>query len=289
MGQLQTALNLLAAPAAFILGRMAGSPARSARSIDFDPQYLRGYASRMQDNNINSEMFIRFAQGAKLCASANKSIDDSIVELFPKSHGQLLQDIVCSIVHRQKRCGYFVEVGVGDGEKYSNTLMLERDFGWHGVLAEPATMFHDSIRKLRSAVLDARAIGQTNGRMLFEQDEKIGELSGLVGKSKVRENSSNSRYDVDVINFDEFLEEHRAPDEIDYISIDTEGSELSVINGLSLKNRRIWFFTVEHNFDKGRIRAYEEIFSKFGYRRILPSVSAFDSWYVHRELGDEFF
>jgi hypothetical protein len=32
--------------------------------------------------------------------------------------------------------GFFVECGALDGEFYSNTLVLERDFGWRGLLVE---------------------------------------------------------------------------------------------------------------------------------------------------------
>ena len=33
--------------------------------------------------------------------------------------------------------GYFVEIGAGDGESESPTLMLERDRQWNGLLIEP--------------------------------------------------------------------------------------------------------------------------------------------------------
>ena len=33
--------------------------------------------------------------------------------------------------------GFFVEAGAFDGEFYSNTLQMERNYGWEGVLIEP--------------------------------------------------------------------------------------------------------------------------------------------------------
>ena len=37
-----------------------------------------------------------------------------------------------------KKNGFFVEAGAFDGETASNTLLLERKYGWKGVLVEPS-------------------------------------------------------------------------------------------------------------------------------------------------------
>ncbi|MEC5293427.1 MULTISPECIES: FkbM family methyltransferase [unclassified Aurantimonas] len=266
------------------------NPTLSARSIKLDNDYLRGYRSRMEANGFYSEMFERFGQAAKICASANTLVDDEISVLFPKSHGQLLQDVVCALLHKGKRDGYFVEIGVGDGTRYSNTRLLEKELGWRGILAEPAQMFHDRIANSRTAILDRRAVGSETGNTLtFEQDDSMGELSGLAGERTAHGGQNLSTYKVDTVRLHDLLDEHGAPDRIDYISIDTEGSELSVLSGLSLKKRRVTFFTIEHNFDTYRMKKYDEILLGAGYTRILTHISGFDYWYVDREFEQEVF
>lgn len=285
MRRIGTALRSLAAPVAYFTGRAIGSPALSARSIDLDNNYLRGYRTLLQANGRYSEMFERLAQAAKICASANRLIDTEMSSLFPKSHGQLLQDVMCALLHGGKRDGYFVEVGVGDGTTYSNTRLLEEEFGWRGILAEPAQMFHDSIANSRSAILDRRAVGSETGNTLtFEQDDAMGELSGLAGERTPRGKQSVSTYTVQTVRLDDLLDEYGAPEQIDYVSIDTEGSELSVLSGLSMQRRRIAFFTIEHNFDSHRMKKYDEILQGAGYRKIAPHLSAFDYWYIHRDF-----
>jgi FkbM family methyltransferase len=208
-----------------------------------------------------------------------------MTKLFPNSHGQLLQDVMCALVHSVKRQGYFVEVGVGDGEKFSNTLLLERELDWSGILAEPASMFHKSISDTRSAILDKRAVSDKSGNtVLFEQDDGMGELSGLAGQRSPRGQQNLSTYEVSTVRLDDLLAEHNAPDEIDYLSVDTEGSEISVLDGLSLSKRRISLVTIEHNYDRGRMRAYADLFESAGYRQLFPNLSSFDAWYVHNDL-----
>ena len=41
-----------------------------------------------------------------------------------------------STYDQKKKKGFFVEAGAFDGEKFSNTLRLEQDFGWSGLLVE---------------------------------------------------------------------------------------------------------------------------------------------------------
>lgn len=282
-----SASGIVAAPFIYLIGRAARSPSLSAWSISCDHHYLRGYISRIQQTNFNSEAFSLFSQAAAFCALANTEIDDMLYELLPKAHGQLLQDVACLMIHKMKKNGFFVEVGVGDGTKYSNSLLLERDFGWQGILAEPATMFHNSIKGSRSASLDQRAVSAVTGEMLtFEQDDSLGELSGLLGLRVPRGKQTLSSYQVETVRFDDLLDDYNAPANIDYISIDTEGSEISVLKGLSLEKRRVWFFTIEHNFDRKRLAAYSKILEPYGYRRILPQLSGFDAWYIHQDLKD---
>jgi FkbM family methyltransferase len=238
----------------------------------------------MEADGLYSEMFERFVQAAKICASTKRLVDTEMNLLFPKSHGQLLQDVVCALLHNHKRNGYFVEVGVGDGTTYSNSRLLEEEYGWRGILAEPALMFHETIRNSRTAILDRRAVSNRTGITLtFEQDDSTGELSGLARERIPRGKQTVSKYAVETVSFDDLLDEHGAPDQIDYVSIDTEGSELSVLRGLSIHKRRIAFLSIEHNFDSRRMNKFDKLFQAAGYRKLPPHLSNFDHWYIHSD------
>src|SRR5436189_1252600 len=54
-----------------------------------------------------------------------------------RSHAQLFQDLFVLETVKEKRDGFFVEFGATNGVDLSNTALLERDYGWKGILAEP--------------------------------------------------------------------------------------------------------------------------------------------------------
>jgi hypothetical protein len=56
---------------------------------------------------------------------------------YSSSSAQVMQDLYVLWKLRQRRKGYFVEFGAMDGLQISNTALLEVDFDWTGILAEP--------------------------------------------------------------------------------------------------------------------------------------------------------
>ena len=52
------------------------------------------------------------------------------------SKSQIYQDILAVTLNKVQK-NYFIEFGAGDGKKFSNTYILEKNFGWTGLLVEP--------------------------------------------------------------------------------------------------------------------------------------------------------
>ena len=52
------------------------------------------------------------------------------------SWSQYGQDRYIDKLLKGKRKGFFVEIGCHDGERFSNTLFLEKERGWTGFLVE---------------------------------------------------------------------------------------------------------------------------------------------------------
>lgn len=85
---------------------------------------------------------------------------------------------------------------------------------------------------------------------------------------------------VQTVALSEAFDEHGLPAAIDYVSIDTEGSELDVLQGIDFKRHQIGFLTVEHNFVAPHRAAIVSLLEGHGYRTIFPSLSGQDVWMV---------
>lgn len=81
------------------------------------------------------------------------------------------------------------------------------------------------------------------------------------------------------MSLNDLLEQNNAPEVIDFISLDTEGSEFSILNGLDFDKYTFRVMSVEHNHEPQREDVHALLSSK-GYTRVCQAVSRVDDWYV---------
>jgi FkbM family methyltransferase len=196
------------------------------------------------------------------------------------THSQLGQDSLALSLFGEG--GYFVEFGAADGFHLSNTLMLEEASGWQGIVAEPNPNYRESVKK-RSCHVDTRCVYKTTGEKInFSSVNNLPELSTISKYANsdhwaaARRNSNV--FSVETITLDDLLEHYSAPQTIQYISVDTEGSEFDILSSFSFK-RDVKLFTVEHNNTSSRNKIYDLMVSH-GYTRILEKFSQWDDWYL---------
>lgn len=209
---------------------------------------------------------------------------EQLLKLMPFSKSQLRQDLFVLDSLGFKRNGYFVEFGATDGKQFSNTFILEEQFGWNGILAEPAKIWHAELRRNRSkAIIDTRCVWRISGDSIQFAETPIPELSSINHIQNEDEHAAARKtrklYEVETISLQNLLETNSAPYEIDYLSIDTEGSEFEILNSFDFSKFNIKIITCEHNYTENREKIYDLLSGK-GYRRVMTEVSLFDDWYV---------
>jgi FkbM family methyltransferase len=217
-------------------------------------------------------------QKIAVVANAQQDIAPKLLQLLDRSSSQLRQDLFVLSHHRLKRDGYFVEFGATDGKGLSNTYLLEKEFGWNGILVEPARSFHDSLRRNRKSEIDTRAVWSETGLTVLFAENPQPYLSAIEEPTK-RASRSRHPYEVETVSLPDLLKHYRAPTHIDYLSIDVEGSELNILKSCDFQKYRFGVITVEHSYRKDRSEIFKLLTSN-GYRRVLEHISWWDDWYI---------
>lgn len=199
-----------------------------------------------------------------------------------QSYAQLGQDLWVLESTAFKRGGFFVEFGATDGVLLSNTYLLEREFGWSGLLAEPNPEYFEELKKNRQSVVsDACITGKTGETVEFIMAGEFGGIKDYLDADKHADRRASfaqlpeNNLRLQTISLHDFLTENNAPHHIDYISVDTEGSELDILRQFPFDKWDVSLWTVEHNYTKEREEIYA-IMTANGYRR---KEQKFDDWY----------
>jgi FkbM family methyltransferase len=198
---------------------------------------------------------------------------------------QLSQDLFVIYFSGGKKDGFFLEIGACDGFHLSNTLGLER-YGWKGIISEPSSVWHNKIKK-RKCIISKKAVFSESGlKLKFEEVKKYPELSGLK-ENLDKDNNHHLRneantIEVETISLNNLIEQNTSNKNIDYISIDTEGSEYEILKNFDFKKHNIEIFTVEHNFVEKKRKAIFDLLSSNNYLRVFTNISQWDDWYIKK-------
>jgi len=182
--------------------------------------------------------------------------------------------------------GVFVDIGAYNGTLYSNTLLFEK-LGWTGLCVEPLPSAFAILKANRSAICVNCAVGDRAGRAPFIEVEMPGpyELmySGLKANfdehhaKLIREHGRNRKtYDVAVRPLRDLLVEHNLR-RVDYLSIDTEGSEWRILRDFDLAAFGVRAISVENNARDEKLRKH---LAQRGYR-LVKTFGGFDDLYAH--------
>lgn len=183
--------------------------------------------------------------------------------------------------------GNCVEVGVSDGFKGSNTLLFEKR-GWKTLCIDPIPEHVEQASKIRERVVECACSNYTGFDYFTAYN--IGEkgikssLSSLKTDPRLIEShkhitNSTDQFMVEVKRLTEVLQNADWPKAIDFISVDTEGTELDVLRGLDLGKYEVKLLVVENNFEDQDIRDYLECFDfEFDQRFFV------NDFFVNRKL-----
>lgn len=182
-------------------------------------------------------------------------------------YSQLGQDrFLNEIVFKNKKNGTFVDIGAHDGKTISNSLFFE-ELGWEGICIEPLPHIFEQLQKNRKCICENYAISDTESKADFLLIHGYAEmLSGLLSEYNQMHlgrvdgeihhyGGSKQVISVNTLRLQTLLDRYNI-NCVDFLSIDTEGSELKILNSIDYSKTRIDYIVVENNYNDNMIRDF---------------------------------
>ena len=171
-----------------------------------------------------------------------------------KYFSQAGQDkIIKEIFFKNKKKGYFIEIGAFDGVQGSNCYHFEKFLDWDGIAFEPSPIQFEKLKKNRKCKLLNEAVSHEIKNVEFiEVTEGLTQMSGINDNFyrrnlKIISNSKTSKTQsikLKTVTFEKSVPKNI---DIDYLSIDIEGGELDLLNSINFKDNDIKVVSVENN------------------------------------------
>jgi len=208
-----------------------------------------------------------------------------LLDAMERSSSQIRQDVFVLSELDFRRNGFFVEFGASNGVFASNTYLLEKEFGWTGILAEPARCWHADIVKNRSCAVETKCVWQSSGSEILFNEASNPSLSSVDSLNyddwaKDVRRIGGTRYAVETISLFDLLTKYDAPKVIDYLSVDAEGSELEILKAFDFSAYSFRVITCEHNNTEMK-HLVHALLTANGYVRRHEDLTMFEDWYTH--------
>jgi len=185
--------------------------------------------------------------------------------------------------------GFYIEIGANDGIEQSNTLFLEKKYNWNGMLIEPSEKFEKLIknRKNKNFFYNEACCSFSNRNkkikflnlnlmtIALNLSQNIN-IKKHIYAGKKREKNNYIFYKKG-IPLNDLLILSKAPKIVDFFSLDVEGSELEVLNGIDFNKYKFKFLIVENT----NIKKVKNFLSKKNYY----IVKKFDGDYLFSPKG----
>jgi FkbM family methyltransferase len=199
-------------------------------------------------------------------------------------YAQYGEDQILNQIFTGKTDGVCVEVGGFDGVTGSNTYFFEK-LGWKCLIVEPMPEFCEKIRNIRNCDVAEFAASDVQGEVQFHVAVGVETLSTIEKNeehfARIRNLSADSIKTINVktARLDDILLD-RNYSHIDFLTIDVEGHEMSVLSGMNFDKVIPRIVIIEDN-THGQDRRIKSFMESKSYTRFRKT--GCNDWYVKKD------
>jgi FkbM family methyltransferase len=187
------------------------------------------------------------------------------------SYSQYNEDLYLDLIFKCKSDGFYVDIGANDPSILSNTKRFY-DRGWKGVNVEPNPTLHAKLQNHRPNDVNLNVgVGSSRGSLPFyimsaDTLSSFDKEAAFAG-GKVHGAHLEKVLAVELVTLAEIFATY-APAEIDFLSVDTEGYDLQVLQSNDWSKWRPKALVVETAFHDDRVDKY---LITIGYERVFDN------------------
>jgi len=176
------------------------------------------------------------------------------------SFSQFNEDLLLDLLLGEKEKGFYIDIGTNDPSFNSNTKKFYLR-GWTGINIEPNKKVFERINQDRLRDLNLNvAVSEQSGELTFyylSDDSTLSTLDYDTAKRMARIlNLSITAHKVMTTTLERILDQHLKVKEIDFMSVDAEGHDLSVLKSNDWDKFRPALLLVESNNEFSEIHAF---------------------------------
>jgi FkbM family methyltransferase len=188
------------------------------------------------------------------------------------SYSQHGEDTFLESLFKNISDGVCIEVGAYNGVSLSNTYLFEKK-GWKCLCIEPIKSAFDACVKVRKQVVNCCISSKDDVDKeftIYHLGTNLCAISSLIPDDRLIQSHNHlitkkSTQNVKVRSLTSLMDEINFPTTIDFISIDTENTELDVLKGIDFNKYNIKVLVVENNFNEP---FHEDYLTQYGYKKI---------------------
>jgi FkbM family methyltransferase len=184
-------------------------------------------------------------------------------------------------VFNEKKGGYFVDLGAYDGVHISNTFILESRYGWGGLLIEANPQTFSELQQNRTATCLNACVSATRESVLFRCNHVLG---GIVSHDcdDLTERPDERVIKIESVPLESILRDAKAPNIIDYLSVDIEGAEDLALLEFPFHLYQFTAITIERPSHELR-----EVLKRNKYL-LVAEIPGLDCFYIHESHAGEY-
>jgi FkbM family methyltransferase len=174
-----------------------------------------------------------------------------------QSYSQFQEDLLIDLLLNRKKDGVYVDIGANDPFFNSNT---ERFYlrGWRGINIEPCLSAFNKIAENREFDINLNiAVSEESGKLLFYQIGNDSSLSTLDNRKAVKMAETYKlkliSSMIDVMPVSKILDAYLSNRHIDFMSVDTQGHDLTVLKSNDWYKYRPTLVMVNSDIDSRKI------------------------------------